>query len=136
MGLPVLERGALRRARLEDLREQVYALLSLIPPGKVTTYGSIARCLATSPRLVGRILRENPEPLVVPCHRVVKSDGSLGGYSRGGPRVKRMLLELEGVEFDREGRVRPGSVVDLCSVLLGEPLISPLEGPRRSRVVR
>ncbi len=104
--LPVYEEGVPRRPRLADIVEAVKALVSLVPPGLVTTYGSIARLLGTSPRLVGRALALNDEPIVVPCHRVVESGGGLGGYSLGGPRVKRRLLELEGVRFDDRGRVR------------------------------
>jgi len=94
-----------RRARLPDIYEAVWALVSTVPPGRVTTYGAIARALAVSPRLVGRALAANPEPIVVPCHRVVRSDGSLGGYSMGGPRVKALLLRLEGVPVGDDGRV-------------------------------
>ena len=78
--LPVVEEGlGARRPGFRDLAEAVWALVSLVPPGLVTTYGSLARLLRTSPRLVGRALAANPDPIVVPCHRVVRSDGSLGG---------------------------------------------------------
>ena len=118
--LPVLEEpGGIRRPRFHDIAEAVWAIVSLVPPGLVTTYGSIARLLHTSPRLVGRALAANPAPIIVPCHRVVRSDGSLGGYSRGGPRVKRLLLELEGVGFDNEGRVRREYIVDARDLLEG-----------------
>jgi len=105
-----------RRAGLRDYYEAVWALTSLVPPGLVTTYASIARLLRVSPRLVGAALKANPQPLVVPCHRVVRSDGSLGGYSRGGPRVKRRLLELEGVEFEGD-RVKREYIVDVAFLL-------------------
>ena len=85
--------------------EDVYRLVMKIPRGKVTTYGAIARALGVSPRFVAAALRANPRPVEVPCHRVVMSDGSLGGYSFGGPDVKRRLLEAEGVKFDERGRV-------------------------------
>jgi len=97
--------GRARRARLQDIYEAVWALTSLVPPGRVTTYGAIAKALAVSPRLVGQALAANPNPIVVPCHRVVRSDGSLGGYSMGGPRVKARLLRLEGVPVSGDGRV-------------------------------
>ncbi|MCE4628517.1 MAG: MGMT family protein [Desulfurococcales archaeon] len=93
-------------------------IVSLVPPGRVTTYGSIARLLAVSPRLVGRALALNDTPIVVPCHRVVRSDGSLGGYSGpGGPEFKRRLLELEGVRFLNNGRVAPEHIVDVARLL-------------------
>jgi methylated-DNA-[protein]-cysteine S-methyltransferase len=66
--------------------------------GTTTSYASLAR-LSGSPkavRAVGTTCATNPIPVVVPCHRVVRSDGALGGY-RGGPAAKRALLELEGV---------------------------------------
>ena len=66
--------------------------------GTTTSYASLAR-LSGSPkavRAVGTTCATNPIPVVVPCHRVVRSDGALGGY-RGGPAAKRTLLELEGV---------------------------------------
>ena len=84
----------LRRARLEDYRVALEALLLLLEPGETTTYGELAKLLGVSPRLVGRLLKENKRPAVVPCHRVVGSK-SLGGYSRGGPAVKDKLLRLE-----------------------------------------
>ncbi len=102
----------------KPLYQLVYTLLQLIPPGRVTTYSSLARASGLHPRLVGRILASNPRPVVVPCHRVVRSDGSLGGYRYGGPRVKRRLLELEGVSF-RNGRVAMDRhFLDVASLLL------------------
>jgi methylated-DNA-[protein]-cysteine S-methyltransferase len=55
---------------------------------------------------VGRALATNPFPILIPCHRVVRSDGSIGGYG-GGPAMKRALLALEGVEVSPEGKARP-----------------------------
>lgn len=96
-------------------------LLMLLPPGRVTTYGDLARLLGTSPRHVGRLLAENDEAPIVPCHRVVGSDGSLVGYSGpGGVAFKKRLLELEGVVFDGRGRVRREHFTSLSRLLLGE----------------
>ncbi len=64
-----------------------------IPYGNVVTYGFIAKILNTSPRAVGRALSLNPVPIVIPCHRVVSSNG-LGGFSQG-VWIKRELLRLE-----------------------------------------
>ena len=77
-----------------------------IPRGRVSTYGLIAGRLGDrhAARAVGHALATNPFPLIVPCHRAVKSDGSLGGF-QGGPAMKRALLEREGIPFDRAGRV-------------------------------
>ena len=78
----------------------VYDLLLKIPAGKVSTYGDLARALGnpSASRAIGRILGENPNPIKVPCHRVVMSNGRIGGYAYGTAK-KRQLLEKEGVSF-------------------------------------
>ena len=69
-----------------------------VPYGHVVSYAELAARLGTSPRAVGRACASNPLPLVVPCHRVLASDGSLHGYSLGaGIRHKRWLLRHEGL---------------------------------------
>jgi methylated-DNA-[protein]-cysteine S-methyltransferase len=77
-----------------------------IPRGRVGTYGLIARHLGRpgASRAVGNALATNPFPIIVPCHRAVRADGGLGGY-QGGPAMKRILLEREGIVFDKAGRV-------------------------------
>jgi len=78
-----------------------------IPRGQVRTYSQVA-LMAGCPggaRAAGNALGSNPFPIVIPCHRAVRSDGSLGGYLGGLP-MKRALLEMEGVQFDGRGRVR------------------------------
>ncbi|MBC9958233.1 methylated-DNA--[protein]-cysteine S-methyltransferase [Yimella sp. cx-51] len=80
----------------DALSEQVWALLRQIPYGATTTYGELARQLG-NPHLaqaVGRSVGHNPISIVIPCHRVIGSDGSLTGYA-GGLDRKRFLLELE-----------------------------------------
>lgn len=76
-----------------------------IPRGYVSTYGRIARHLGNSSafRAVGSALAKNPFPLVIPCHRALRSDGRLGGF-QGGLAMKRRLLEMEGVRFRGDGR--------------------------------
>lgn len=87
-----------------NFSEKVLELTKRIPEGKVTTYSEIARTLNTRAyRAVGQALRANPRPIEVPCHRVVKSDGLLGGYSRG-IKKKSELLKKEGIEI-RNGRI-------------------------------
>ena len=77
----------------------IYKLLIKIPAGKVSTYGDLeALGNPSASREIGRLLGKNPNPIVVPCHRVVMSDGKLGGYSYGSTR-KRELLEKEGISF-------------------------------------
>ncbi len=82
--------------------ERAYALCRTVPAGKVTTYKEMARALGTKGyQAIGQALRCNPYAPKVPCHRVVKSDGSLGGFkgkkSGGEIEEKIMLLEKEGV---------------------------------------
>lgn len=62
--------------------------------GTTTTYGAIARTVGTSARAVGQALRRNPTPLLIPCHRVIASDGSPGGFSPS-PAIKQYLLSME-----------------------------------------
>ncbi len=78
----------------------VYAMLLRIPEGRISTYGDIAAALGNpgASRAIGRILNKNPNPITVPCHRVVMSDGSIGGYAFGKDRKKR-LLGKEGLFF-------------------------------------
>ena len=78
--------------------EEVYDLVSKIPEGKITTYGDIAKFLGNkrSSRRIGKILNQNPNPIIVPCHRVVLSTGMIGGYAYG-VKMKKRLLENEGI---------------------------------------
>ncbi len=85
---------------VQVLKEAVYELLKQVPRGKVTTYKLIAEKLGVKCyRAVGQALRANPNPVTVPCHRVVKSDGSLGGYKGcvEAAKEKEELLREEGV---------------------------------------
>lgn len=77
-----------------------------IPRGRVSTYSRIAAHLGVpgGARAVGNALATNPFPIVIPCHRAIRSDGALGGY-QGGLAMKRALLEQEGVEIDGRERV-------------------------------
>jgi methylated-DNA-[protein]-cysteine S-methyltransferase len=77
-----------------------------IPRGWVSTYGRIAAHLGVpgGARAVGQALARNPFPIVIPCHRAIRSDGQLGGF-QGGREMKRALLELEGVAVTPAGKV-------------------------------
>ncbi len=88
-------------------QRRVWEALERIPPGRVTTYGEIARHLGTKAvRAVGTAVGKNPYAPDVPCHRVVLSDGKVGNYSApGGVAAKTALLLAEGVETER-GRIR------------------------------
>ena len=76
-----------------------------IPRGAVSTYQRIATHLGSpnGARAVGNALATNPFPIIIPCHRAIRSDRSLGGY-QGGLEMKRILLEMEGIDFDDAGR--------------------------------
>lgn len=92
------------RAKMEPWRSKVLELIQLIPKGKVTTYGTIAKKLRMpSPRLVGRILHTNTNPDLYPCHRVVFVDGSLApAYVFGGQEKQKQRLQEENVQFIHE----------------------------------
>lgn len=82
--------------------QQVYTLCKQIPPGKVTTYKEIARVLNTKGyQAIGQALKCNPYAPIVPCHRIINSDGSLGGFngtlSKKVTREKAQLLRKEGI---------------------------------------
>lgn len=91
-----------------NFERQVYKNLCRVPYGEMTTYGKLAKSVGKpkAARAVGNALAKNPLPLVIPCHRVVKSDGSIGNFSviptadppgrtSGGVALKKQLLELE-----------------------------------------
>ena len=75
-----------------------YQILKKVPKGKVTTYKEIAKALGTKAyRAVGNAMQKNPYAPTVPCHRVVKNNGSIGGYAQG-VKEKITLLKKEGIE--------------------------------------
>ena len=88
--------------------ERIYEVGRSIPEGKVMTYGQVA-LLAGNPRwarVVGYALHVNPEPGVIPCHRVVNREGRVApGFAFGGTDAQRKLLEGEGVSFLENGLV-------------------------------
>ena len=87
--LPLEIRGSL-------LQKKIWKELIKIPYGKTKSYGDIAKIVKTSPRYVGNVCGQNKHLLVVPCHRVIRTDGSLGGFSSpGGLGIKKRLLSLE-----------------------------------------
>jgi methylated-DNA-[protein]-cysteine S-methyltransferase len=92
-----------------DFQQGVLMAESRVPRGRVTTYGRLAAHLGTprAARAVGNALARNPFPIVIPCHRAIRSDGALGGY-RGGLAMKRTLLEAEGIAVGVDGRVLAG----------------------------
>lgn len=82
-----------------DFNKRCYDLLKLIPAGKVTTYGEMARALNSKAwRAVGSAMAKNKHLITIPCHRVVRSDGSIGQYVSGTDK-KAELLTKEGVSI-------------------------------------
>jgi len=86
-----------------NLDVKIYNKLIQVPKGKVITYGELANSigLKNGQRAVGNIVGRNPFPLVIPCHRVVKSNGKIGGYAYG-VRMKTNLLKKEGIKIKRD----------------------------------
>lgn len=82
------------------LDKKIYKKLLEVPEGKITTYGELAKAvgLKNGQRAVGRIMNKNPYPVIIPCHRVVKSDGKVGGYGYGQD-VKINMLTKEGIKI-------------------------------------
>ena len=86
--------------------EVVYEVVKRIPKGKVATYGQVAKMIGYPRKsyVVGWALHANPQPGVIPCHRVVNREGKLSGaFAFGGADAQRMLLEEEGVKIDEDG---------------------------------
>jgi len=77
-------------------QQRVYALVKKIPRGKTTTYKAIAKKLKTSPRAVGQALNKNYNPKI-PCHRVIKSDNTPGGYNRGIKKKIELLKKEKAI---------------------------------------
>ena len=86
----------------KSFNERCYDKLRKVPAGKITTYKDLAHALGTRAyRAVGNAMNKNPYMPEVPCHRVVKSDGSIGGYA-GGEKAKIEMLEGEGIEIEKD----------------------------------
>ena len=85
------------RAKLTDFQWDVLKVTSTIPVGETRTYKWVAAKVGRpkAVRAVGQALKRNPYPVIIPCHRVVKEDGSLGGYAGGSPKKKADLLAME-----------------------------------------
>jgi len=90
------------------LEDKVYKKLLEVPPGMVTTYRELAMAvgLKNGQRVIGRIMNKNPYPVIVPCHRVINSNGKIGGYA-WGEKIKTNMLSKEGV------KIKNGKIIDL-----------------------
>ena len=98
------------RTEASGFFETAWKTIRAIPPGRVSTYGDVARAMGRpgAARAVGTAMRENPDPgMTTPCHRIVRSDGNVGNYmgSQGGTPKKIRLLRDEGVAVDGGGQV-------------------------------
>ena len=85
-----------------EFQEKVWAYLRKIPRGSVKTYSQVAKGIRKplALRAVANAIGKNPYAPKIPCHRVIRSDGSLGGYSgKGGVKMKRFLLKKEGIRL-------------------------------------
>lgn len=91
---------------LRSFRQRAYDIVAQIPIGKVATYGQIAAMIGNplAARTVGEALRNTPEYLDIPCHRVVNKSGSMSPpYAFGGEGEQRRMLEKEGIVFKENG---------------------------------
>ncbi len=88
--------------------ERIYEVVKNIPKGRVATYGQVAM-MAGNPRwarVVGYALHNNPDPSIIPCHRVVNREGRVAtAFAFGGGETQRKLLEKEGIVFEPDGSI-------------------------------
>ena len=88
------------------IQKKVLDAEAQIPRGWISTYKKIAIAIKhpNSARVIGNALANNPFPIIIPCHRAIKSNGEIGGF-QGGIQMKRRLLEFEGIKFTQNGKV-------------------------------
>jgi methylated-DNA-[protein]-cysteine S-methyltransferase len=91
-----------------NLDKKIYIKLLEVPEGMVTSYLDLSKAvgLKNGQRAIGKIMNKNKHPVIIPCHRVVKSDGCVGGYAYG-ENVKTNMLTKEGIE------IKNGKIVDI-----------------------
>lgn len=88
-----------------SFNEKCYSVLLKVPKGKVTTYKEIAKAIHSKAyRAVGNAMNKNPYAPKVPCHRVVKSDGEVGGFA-SGTKKKIEILRKEGIEINKDNKI-------------------------------
>lgn len=103
---------------MTDFQRKVLKITEKIPKGKVATYGLIAEMLGNKiySRAVGNALNKNPYPIIIPCHRVIRSDGFVGGFAKG-TAIKEELLKNENIEINY-GKVNLSKYLVKKNVLL------------------
>ncbi len=99
--------SSVRMDLCSEFQKKVLITEHTIPRGYISTYQHIAEHIGNpgSSRAVGNALARNPFPLIIPCHRTIRSDGTPGGY-QGGIDMKRRLLSMEGILFDEKDRAK------------------------------
>jgi methylated-DNA-[protein]-cysteine S-methyltransferase len=95
----------LEMKHLSGYAQKVLRCVSLVSVGYVTTYGEVAKVIDSSPRAVGRVMATNPFPPLVPCHRVVRSDFTLGGFE-GGIAMKWAILQRENRGYQKGMKIK------------------------------
>ncbi len=91
---------------LSEFQKKVFHVQLSVPKGRVNSYAWLAEKVGVKAfQAVGRALGSNPFPILIPCHRTVRKNGEIGGFTSGA-KIKARLLKLEGVEVDSRGRVR------------------------------
>lgn len=118
-----------------EYEQRVYRMCKAIPRGRISTYGHMAKALESSARAVGQAMRRNPYAPIVPCHRVVAADLTLGGFSGSwgfgcdSVQRKKALLQEEGLAFEGAKIASPGCVVapdELQRLVAGQDASVPL----------
>lgn len=98
---------------ITKFQRKVYNLVRKIPKGKVTTYKILAKKLKTSARAVGQALKRNPWPKEIPCYKVIKNNGEIGGYSLGVEKKIR-LLKREGI------KIKKNKIQEISRLMIGD----------------
>lgn len=123
-----------REPQKNSAYEKIWRQCLKIPKGKVASYSYLAQILGNpkAARVVALAMAANPRAPTVPCHRIVRKDGSLAGYSaRGGLKRKKELLLSEGIRFDSKNKVLKKFIIASVFILIGSQNIysQNLEGP-------
>jgi len=110
---------------LSKYTQKVLKCIWQIPVGYLTSYGAVAKTCGGSPRAVGRVMATNPFPLLIPCHRVVQADFSIGGYGGNSPSGKKLKLEI--LQRENRGYTKPKEIMTESGVLLVHPVSKVLK---------
>ncbi|MHA1297833.1 MAG: MGMT family protein [Candidatus Helarchaeota archaeon] len=119
-----MDKIGLDLSKMTDFQRKVLQITQRIPKGKVATYGLIAEVLGARrySRAVGNALNKNPYPIKIPCHRVIRSDGYIGGFAKGTEK-KEELLKNEDVEIIK-GKIDLSKYLVSKKILLKDKITS------------